>query len=80
MKPAAEDSEDPKKIGSPSINDASLGPYPHPEEVHFIKTACGEAHTMAIPSDGYGLWVWGWGVYGQLGLGFTKDDYPQVRY
>lgn len=34
---------------------------------------CGTSHTGAVTIDG-GLWMWGSGLYGQLGIGNTEDE------
>ena len=38
----------------------------------IVTVAAGGSHTMAVGVDG-ALWVWGWGLFGQLGLGDTND-------
>lgn len=46
-----------------------------PRELLFNSVACGDAHCIALSSDGTVL-SWGNGQFGQLGLGFCADDYP----
>ena len=43
-----------------------------------VMLAAGGAHSMALTSDG-ALWAWGWGEYGQLGLGNYVDRRVPVR-
>ena len=40
----------------------------------IIGIGCGEAHSVAVDKKG-GLWTWGYGSSGQLGLGFCEDDF-----
>ncbi|EER00044.1 regulator of chromosome condensation, putative [Perkinsus marinus ATCC 50983] len=41
----------------------------------FASVACGEAHTAAVTIGGQ-LYCWGWGEFGQLGLGFSAETFP----
>ena len=45
------------------------------KNIEIIKISSGEAHNVAIASDGK-CYVWGFGSNGQLGLGFCEDTYP----
>jgi len=36
--------------------------------------ACGDVHTCALDVTGQ-VWAWGWGEFGQLGLGFSSATY-----
>jgi len=38
----------------------------------IVMVATGDAHTVAVGEDGV-PWLWGYGEYGQLGLGDTAD-------
>ena len=40
--------------------------------------AAGDGHTVALTEDGV-LWVWGYGRFGQLGLGDTNDRLVPTR-
>lgn len=41
------------------------------EGVKVIRVACGWRHSAAVDDQGR-LFVWGWGRWGQLGLGHCK--------
>ncbi|MFL5318818.1 MAG: hypothetical protein ACJ790_04120 [Myxococcaceae bacterium] len=41
---------------------------PHPEVTHWSMVSAGSVHTCAIAED-HGLWCWGHGSQGRLGLG-----------
>ena len=44
----------------------------------IIRVECGQYHSLAISSSGL-LWVWGWNLFGQLGIGSIDDAHtPQV--
>eukprot|EP00971_Amphidinium_carterae_P262975 5217187-Amphidinium_carterae.2 len=38
------------------------------------QVACGDVHSMALDTNGQ-VWSWGWGEFGQLGLGFSSATY-----
>ena len=38
--------------------------------------ACGWRHSMVVDSEG-GVFTWGWGTYGQLGLGGKTYALPE---
>ncbi|CAE6909572.1 HERC2 [Symbiodinium natans] len=48
----------------------------HPEtgEVKIAQAAGGDVHSLALDSEG-GVWSWGWGEFGQLGLGFSSSSF-----
>ncbi|KAF4658458.1 hypothetical protein FOL46_006949 [Perkinsus olseni] len=43
--------------------------------ISFASVSCGEAHSAAVTAAGQ-LYCWGWGEFGQLGLGFSADTFP----
>ncbi|XP_077116828.1 RCC1 domain-containing protein 1 isoform X1 [Ranitomeya variabilis] len=48
-----------------------------PQEIEAAKVSCGSRHTAAATRSGE-LFTWGWGKYGQLGHGDTKNlDQPK---
>ncbi|XP_073526626.1 RCC1 domain-containing protein 1-like [Phyllobates terribilis] len=48
-----------------------------PQEIEVAKVSCGSRHTAAVTRFGE-LFTWGWGKYGQLGHGDTKNlDQPK---
>ncbi|XP_075700920.1 RCC1 domain-containing protein 1 isoform X2 [Rhinoderma darwinii] len=48
-----------------------------PQEAEAAKASCGSRHTAAVTRCGE-LYTWGWGKYGQLGHGDTKNlDQPK---
>lgn len=49
-------------------DDASSDP------VRLKQVSCGDVHTCALDSSGQ-IWSWGWGEFGQLGLGFSSATY-----
>jgi alpha-tubulin suppressor-like RCC1 family protein len=44
------------------------------ENFQIKKVVCGEAHSIALTENGK-VFVWGLGSYGQLGLGFSDENY-----
>ncbi|XP_075063927.1 RCC1 domain-containing protein 1 [Mixophyes fleayi] len=52
-----------------------------PQETEASKISCGSRHTATVTRSGE-LYTWGWGKYGQLGHGDTKNlDHPkQVEF
>ena len=44
------------------------------ESFQIKKVVCGEAHSIALTENGK-VFVWGLGSYGQLGLGFSDENY-----
>merc|ERR1712136_636568 len=44
------------------------------DPVQIKQVACGDVHSCALDSIG-GVWSWGWGEFGQLGLGFSAATY-----
>src|SRR3989339_893222 len=44
-------------------------------DTNWVAVSAGEAHTIALKSDGT-LWGWGNNNNGQLGLGYTTPSYP----
>ena len=40
------------------------------DNCRVVQVACGAAHTVALAEDSK-VYAWGWGNYGQLGLGCT---------
>lgn len=40
----------------------------------FIQAACGEAHTILLSQSGV-AYGWGWNSNGQLGLGFSGENF-----
>ena len=43
-----------------------------------VLVVAGSCYTVAVTSEG-ALWVWGYGLYGQLGLGDTENRLKPVR-
>lgn len=41
----------------------------------FFQASCGDVHSCAVTADGE-LWSWGWGEFGQLGLGISSARFP----
>ncbi|KAJ0400988.1 hypothetical protein P43SY_003542 [Pythium insidiosum] len=52
---------------------------PEPQQIealpklHVLQIDCGSRHTVVLMAD-HRVFVWGWGIYGQLGLGDTQSQ------
>lgn len=44
------------------------------DPVRVKQVACGDVHSCALDIAGQ-VWSWGWGEFGQLGLGFSSSSY-----
>eukprot|EP00929_Paragymnodinium_shiwhaense_P104320 TRINITY_DN6866_c0_g2_i1.p1 TRINITY_DN6866_c0_g2~~TRINITY_DN6866_c0_g2_i1.p1 ORF type:complete len:2190 (+),score=564.10 TRINITY_DN6866_c0_g2_i1:86-6655(+) len=42
--------------------------------VRLTQVGCGDVHSCALDTQGQ-VWSWGWGEFGQLGLGFSSATY-----
>lgn len=47
---------------------------PEKGKARIEKVAGGDVHSLAVDSEGC-IWSWGWGEFGQLGLGFSSSSY-----
>eukprot|EP00931_Biecheleriopsis_adriatica_P045414 TRINITY_DN26011_c0_g1_i1.p1 TRINITY_DN26011_c0_g1~~TRINITY_DN26011_c0_g1_i1.p1 ORF type:complete len:1850 (+),score=391.79 TRINITY_DN26011_c0_g1_i1:34-5583(+) len=52
----------------------SPGEKQEPEPVQLWQVAGGDVHSLALDSTGQ-VWSWGWGEFGQLGLGFSAASF-----
>ena len=43
----------------------------------IVQVACGAAHSVALATDSR-VYAWGWGNYGQLGMGLHSARTPQA--
>jgi alpha-tubulin suppressor-like RCC1 family protein len=44
------------------------------DPVRLKQAACGDVHSVALDTAGQ-VWSWGWGEFGQLGLGFSSASF-----
>jgi alpha-tubulin suppressor-like RCC1 family protein len=65
-----------KNVSSISINENSL--KKDTDEVRIISVSAGFGHTAALTDEGE-IFVWGFNVYGQLGIGDKKTRWFPVR-
>ena len=56
------------------INKKEINTNNENNEINIIKISCGEAHSLALSSEGK-VYSWGFGSNGQLGLGFCEDSF-----
>jgi len=56
--------DDLRAAASPEVDD----------RVRVKQVACGDVHSCTLDSEGR-VWSWGWGEFGQLGLGFSAASY-----
>eukprot|EP00928_Gymnodinium_smaydae_P020157 TRINITY_DN17791_c0_g1_i1.p1 TRINITY_DN17791_c0_g1~~TRINITY_DN17791_c0_g1_i1.p1 ORF type:complete len:1124 (+),score=129.20 TRINITY_DN17791_c0_g1_i1:67-3372(+) len=47
---------------------------PSSDTIEVQQVSCGDVHSCALDSTGR-IWSWGWGEFGQLGLGFAGDTF-----
>ena len=63
----------------PALVGGSCDPAEHFHRAKIAMVAAGGFHTVAVEEGGNGMWVWGGGAYGQLGLGDRKDKFLPTR-
>lgn len=58
-----------------NLRAAAAGCPPDADDPIKVKqVACGDVHSCALDATGQ-VWSWGWGEFGQLGLGFSSDSF-----
>lgn len=64
---------EPLMVGFLANGDGSNGGGPS-EQVRLQQVAGGDVHSLALDVSGQ-VWAWGWGEFGQLGLGFSAASF-----